>query len=144
MLSNKTKYAIKALIYLAQQEKGALVKTADISTNAQIPKKFLEQILIEMKHASIVASRQGIGGGYFLLKSPAEVNLRDIHRILDGAIALLPCASEKFYQPCRDCPDEQACALRWSVLQIRDQTLQAMAAITLEKMVARQGNPIFE
>lgn len=138
MFSNKTKYAIKALLYLARQNPGELVKTATISAEASIPKKFLEQILIELKRASIVTSRQGIGGGYYLLKHPNDINLRDIHRLLDGAIALLPCASEKFYEPCRDCPDETHCALRWGVIQVRDQTLQAMSAVTLASMLVQE------
>ena len=138
MLSQKAKYAIKALIYLAQQEKGALIKTAEIASKSSIPKKFLELILIDLKRASLVSSKQGIGGGYYLLKDADEINLADIYRLFDGAIALLPCASLRFYEPCQDCPDEATCLIRSSLIQVRDQTLSALEKTTI-KMLTKES-----
>jgi Rrf2 family protein len=137
MLSQKAKYAIKALIYLAEQEKGALIKTAEIAANSSIPKKFLELILIDLKRASLVSSKQGIGGGYYLLKDAEEINLAHIYRLFDGAIALLPCASLRFYEPCHDCPDETTCQIRKSLIQVRDQTLAALEHTTIKMLTTK-------
>jgi Rrf2 family protein len=138
MLSQKAKYAIKALIYLAKQEKGALIKTAEVASNSSIPKKFLELILIDLKRASLVSSKQGIGGGYYLLKDADDINLADIYRLFDGAIALLPCASLRFYEPCHDCPDEATCLIRSSLIKVRDQTLSALEKTTI-KMLTKEN-----
>jgi Rrf2 family protein len=138
MLSQKAKYAIKALMNLAVQEKGVLVKTADIAEQENIPKKFLELILIDLKRASLVASKQGIGGGYYLLRSADKISLADIYRLFDGAIALLPCASLRFYEPCKDCADENTCALRASLIAVRDQTLLALENTMLSQLVGQE------
>jgi Rrf2 family protein len=103
MLSQKTKYALKALLYLAHQEDGYIARTMEIAEGANIPKKFLEQILLELKRGHFVSSKQGKFGGYYLIKSKNTITLADIHRLFDGAIALLPCASLNFYEPCHDC-----------------------------------------
>ncbi len=138
MLSQKAKYAIKALMNLAVQEKGALVKTAVIAEQENIPKKFLELILIDLKRASLVASKQGVGGGYYLLRSADKISLADIYRLFDGAIALLPCASLRFYEPCKDCADENTCALRASLIAVRDQTLLALENTMLNQLVGQK------
>ncbi|TAF66149.1 MAG: Rrf2 family transcriptional regulator [Cytophagales bacterium] len=135
MLSQKNKYAIKALLYLAQLPKGERAKTADISKAAHIPKKFLELILLELKRAQMVASKQGVQGGYYLLKKPEEISLIDVFRLIDGPIALLPCASLKFYEPCEDCQQEEACRLRWALIEIRNQTLAILEKISLKTML---------
>lgn len=134
MLSHKTKYALKALLYLAEQEKDHISKTIEISEGANIPKKFLEQILLDLKRGHFVGSRQGKFGGYYLLKSKEDITLADIHRFFDGAIALLPCASLNFYEPCSDCKNESECLLRLGIIAIRDQTLKAMESITIASL----------
>jgi len=135
MMSQKTKYGIKALIFLAKQEKGSVVHTNDIDIQTQVPKKFLEQILLELKRNHIVGSRQGSKGGYYLLQKPEEVRLATIHRYLDGPIALLPCVSLNFYEPCSDCEDEHICKMRLAFIEVRDKTLEAMENITILDMV---------
>ena len=137
MLSHKTKYALKALLYLAQQEKGHIAKTIEIAEGAQIPKKFLEQILLDLKRGHFVGSKQGKLGGYYLLKSKEEITLADIHRLFDGAIALLPCASLNFYEPCSDCKNESECLLRHGLIAIRNETLNAMQGITIASLVKK-------
>jgi Rrf2 family protein len=97
MLSQKTKYALEALLYLAEQEEGHIAKTNDIADGAHIPKKFLEQILLDLKRAHFVGSKLRKFGGYYLIKSKHTITLADINRLFDGAIALLPCASLNFY-----------------------------------------------
>ena len=137
MLSNKTKYALKALLYLAQQEETHVSRTVDIAEAAAIPKKFLEQILLDLKRGHFVGSKQGKFGGYYLLKSGNDISLADIHRLFDGAIALLPCASLNFYEPCSDCTTESECSLRQGLLLIRDETLKAMQGITIASLVKK-------
>ena len=137
MLSNKTKYALKALLYLAQQQETHVSRTIDIAEAAAIPKKFLEQILLDLKRGHFVGSKQGKFGGYYLLKSGNDISLADIHRLFDGAIALLPCASLNFYEPCSDCTTESECSLRQGLILIRDETLKAMQGITIASLVKK-------
>jgi Rrf2 family protein len=137
MLSQKTKYALKALLYLAQQDEGFIAKTMDIAEGATIPKKFLEQILLELKRGHFVSSKQGKMGGYYLIKSKNEITLADIHRLFDGAIALLPCASLNFYEPCSDCKTESDCLLRLGLIAIREKTLSAMESITIASLIKK-------
>ena len=137
MLSNKTKYALKALLYLAQQDDTHISRTIDIAQAAAIPKKFLEQILLDLKRGHFVGSKQGKFGGYYLLKSGNDISLADIHRLFDGAIALLPCASLNFYEPCSDCTTESECDLRHGLILIRDETLKAMEGITIASLVKK-------
>lgn len=108
MLSHKAKYALKALLFLAQQEETHISRTIEIAEAANIPKKFLEQILLDLKRGHFVGSKQGKFGGYYLLKSKNDITLADIHRLFDGAIALLPCASLNFYERCSDGTNESA------------------------------------
>lgn len=135
MLSHKTKYALKALLFLAQQKEGYIAKTIEIAEGANIPKKFLEQILLELKRGHFVSSKQGKLGGYYLIKSKNTITLADIHRLFDGAIALLPCASLNFYEPCSDCKTESECALRLGLVAVREKTLDAMQDITIASLI---------
>jgi Rrf2 family protein len=137
MLSQKTKYALKALLYLAEQDVDHISKTVEIAEAASIPKKFLEQILLDLKRGHFVGSKQGKLGGYYLLKSKNDITLADIHRLFDGAIALLPCASLNFYERCSDCVDESECLLRHGLITIREETLKAMQGITIASLVKK-------
>jgi len=137
MLSHKTKYALKALLFLAQQEPGYIARTIEIADTAAIPKKFLEQILLDLKRAHFVGSKQGKFGGYYLIKSKNDITIADIHRLFDGAIALLPCASLNFYEPCSDCKSESECRLRHGLIAIREETLKAMQGITIASLVKK-------
>ncbi len=134
-MSMKCKYAIKALINLAGNYQKGYVHTADIATEENIPKKFLEQILLDMKHAKIVNSKQGSKGGYYLLKNPKEVSVADVYRVFDGAIALLPCVSLNFYEKCDDCKDEKACSLRREFIKIREGSRLVMSKISIQSFL---------
>ena len=136
MLTQKGKYAIKALIHLA--EKGTLVKTQDIADGAQIPKKFLEAILLELKRHGLVESQQGATGGYKLSKPTSQINLADLYRIFEGPIGLIACASEKFYKPCTDCKDVATCTLRIAMRKVRDQTYKSLEAITIKSLIVKE------
>ena len=136
MLSNKTKYAIKALVALARKNKPMII--SDIAQQESIPKKFLETILLELKKQGILASKVGLGGGYYLLKKPNDVALTQIIRAVGGPIALLPCVSLNFYERCEDCKDEASCSLRDVLLEVRDATLKIFVNTSLQDMVERE------
>jgi Rrf2 family protein len=112
MLSQKAKYALRALLHLAEAPAGETVLISDIATKRHIPKKFLEQILLDLKNHGVVQSWRGRSGGYALLKSASEISFGQVLRIIDGPLAPLPCLSRVAYRKCSDCDDEGACALR--------------------------------
>lgn len=135
MMSMKCKYAIKALVKLGENyDKGSLF-TSDIAASGNIPKKFLEQILLELKHAGYVGSRTGYGGGYFLKKHPKLITVADIYRLFDGAIALVPCVAVQYYEKCEDCKDEKNCSLRREFMKIKEQTRQVMKKTTIQSFL---------
>jgi Rrf2 family protein len=138
MLSKKCKYAIHALVYLAERYEQGPVQIQDISEGQHIPKKFLEAILLELRHAKVLESKKGKGGGYYLIKNPAEVNLMEIMRLIDGPIALLPCVSLNYYQHCDECKNEKTCGIRDSLIGVRDETLKILSNSTLAKIVKRE------
>jgi Rrf2 family protein len=126
MISKKMKYALKALIHIANHQDAGIVKAQDIAELAQIPKKFLEQILLDLKKGRIINSKQGNIGGYYFLKNPAETTLADVYRLIDGPIALVPCASKNYYEACTDCPNEAECSIRHALIEVRDETLKIL------------------
>ncbi|HEY0742601.1 MAG TPA: Rrf2 family transcriptional regulator [Chryseosolibacter sp.] len=137
MLSKKCKYAVHALVHMAKTPREQfLIK--EISDACCIPKKFLEAILLDLKHAGVLGSKQGKGGGYFLRKEPYEVNLAEIVRLFDGAIAHVPCATYKFYERCTECVDEETCSVRDAFLQVRNATVEMLKANTLEDLVKKE------
>jgi Rrf2 family protein len=111
----------------------------DISEACNIPKKFLEAILLDLKRSGVLGSKQGKGGGYFLRMKPADVNLAEVVRQFDGAIALVSCAAHKFYEPCAECEDEETCTVHDAFLQIRNATVEMLKADTLESLVKKQA-----
>lgn len=135
-MSKRSKYAFKALIRLAKNYGQGYVQTAEIAELENIPKKFLDQILLEMKHAKIVNSKQGNKGGYYFLKNPKEVTVAEIYRLFDGPIALLPCISLNYYEPCDDCADEATCELRGQFSKIRERTRTIMSKTTIMDFIA--------
>lgn len=139
-MSKKCKYALKALVKLAANYQQGFLTTGAIATDEGIPRKFLEQILLELKQAKLVNSRQGIGGGYYLLKSPKDISLADIYRIFDGPIALTPCVSLNFYESCDDCISEETCYLRKELLQVRDKTRKSMMEATLQSFLSNKNS----
>jgi len=138
MLSKKCKYAIHALVYLAERYQQGPVHIQDIAESERIPKKFLEAILLEMRNAKILHSKKGKGGGYYLYKRPEDVNLVEIIRLMDGAISLLPCVSLNYYEPCEECKDEKICGIRDAFIGVRDQTLQLLSKSTLAQILKRR------
>ena len=130
MLSKKTQYAFKALIYLSEHAEEGPVLISEISEKKSIPLKFLENILLELRKAGILESKKGKGGGYYFAVDPKKVSLAKVMRLLDGPIALLPCVSLNFYEKCKDC-DEKSCGLNRMMVQVRDATLKLLESKTL-------------
>jgi Rrf2 family protein len=132
MISKKTKYALHALIYLAEHATvDQPVAIHVIASKTHVSFKFLDSILRELKHAGITASKMGKDGGYYLLKHPEEIHLAEILRLLDGPIALLPCASHRYYESCKECENEEECKIRSSFLDIRAKTVQLLKDVTI-------------
>ena len=104
MLSQKAKYALRALLTLAEAPERSAVLISDIAHSDNIPKKFLEQILLELKHRGIVQSKRGRGGGYALLKPPGEIAIGEVVRLIDGPLAPLPCLSRVAYRKVQALP----------------------------------------
>lgn len=139
MLSKKTKYAIRALIALGRQFEGDSMNILSIAQNEKIPKKFLEQILLEMRNAGFLFSIKGAGGGYSLLKDPKEINLVQVMRLTGGPIAQLPCVSLNFYQRCEECKDEDSCGIRATFMSVRDATLKILSETTIADLIAKEA-----
>lgn len=137
MLSKKTKYAINALVYLSKKPAKQPILISEIAEHENIPQKFLEAILLDLKKAGILASKKGKGGGYFLLKSTNDVNMADVMRLFDGPIALLPCVTHKYYQKCDECVDEETCGIRSVFLEVRNQTVDLLKKATLAEIIKR-------
>lgn len=135
MMSKKCKYAIKALVRLSRNYNKGYLFTSDIAQAENIPKKFLEQILLQLKHAGYVGSQVGFGGGYYLKKHPKEITVADIYRMFDGAIALVPCVAVKYYEKCDDCSDEVSCVYRREFMKIKEQTRQIMKKTTIQSFL---------
>ncbi len=111
-----------------------------ISEDENIPQKFLEAILLELKKEGILNSKKGRGGGYFLIKELEEINLAEILRIFDGPIALLPCVTHDYYKRCEECKDEETCGIRKVFLELRNITVKHLKDSSLSKVVSIDGN----
>ncbi len=135
MLSKRTKYGIKALVYLARKEESTPINIAEISTHENISRKFLESILLTLKKNGILGSKKGKTGGYYLIKKPSEVKMSSVLRILEGPIAMVPCVSLNFYEKCDDCPDEDICTVNALMREVRDSTLSILNDNTLADLV---------
>ncbi len=122
MLSKKTQYAFKALMYLAEKQNEGPILIAEISKKKKIPLKFLENILLELKNAGILNSKKGKGGGYFFNEAPSKIPLAKVMRLIDGPIALLPCVSLNFYEKCKNC-EEKKCGFNKVMTEVRDSAL---------------------
>lgn len=130
MLSKKTQYALKALIYLAEKKTTGPVLISEISKKKKIPLKFLESILLELKKVEILESKKGKGGGYFFAQDPKKVPIAKVMRLIDGPIALLPCVSLNFYEKCKNC-DEKKCGLSNVMISVRDASLKILEKKTI-------------
>ena len=137
MLSNKTKYALKALQVLAKEYGHGPVLIAEIARRESIPPKFLELILLELKNQGILQSKKGKGGGYFLARHPHLISVGQVVRVIEGPLAPLPCVSRTSYMRCRECRDERTCGIRLVMQDVRDATARILDSTTLADMLKR-------
>lgn len=136
MLSNKAKYGLKAMVYLARRQGEAAVIIAEIAEAERIPKKFLDAILLELKNRGLLVSKKGKGGGYALARPAAAITAGDVVRVLDGPLAPVACVSRTAYRPCDDCRDENACAVRRIMSRVRDSIAAILDNHSLAAMAA--------
>ncbi|GLI39465.1 Rrf2 family transcriptional regulator [Geobacter hydrogenophilus] len=137
MISKKTKYALKALIYLAREYDRGPILIADLAREERIPKKFLELILLALKNAGVLQSKKGKGGGYYLAQSPREISMGKVIRTLEGPLAPVPCVSETAYARCEECDDEWSCGIRLVMKEVRDAMAQILDNATLADVLER-------
>ncbi len=139
MLSKKTQYAIKALVILGKNYGKDPMQILRIAQEDKIPKKFLEQILLELRNAGLLVSKKGAGGGYSLNKDPKEIFLVQVLRITGGPIALLPCVSLNFYQRCEECIDEKTCGIRDVFTDVRNASLKILTETSIADVIDREN-----
>jgi Rrf2 family protein len=140
MISQKAKYALRALIALARRPEGEAMFIGDIAENQNIPKKFLEQILLELKREGLVDSRRGKAGGYILLRPADTISFIDVLRLIDGPIAPLPCLSKTAYRRCADCVGETNCEVRRVFARVAHATREVLERATIAEAAADKGN----
>ena len=131
MISKKTKYGLKALIYLARQYNLGPIMIADLAREENIPKKFLEAILLALKNGGILQSKKGKGGGYYLARSPKTITFGQAIRIMEGPLAPVPCVSESSYAHCTECENELTCGIRLVMKDVRDAMAEILDGTTL-------------
>ena len=138
MITQKMKYALKALLVLADAAAMPAPEALTIEAIAKrsgTPKRFLEHILLEVRNAGIIASTRGRSGGYQLIKPPGEISISELLRLIDGPIAPLPCLSRRAYQRCEDCIDEDSCRIRKVFADIFWSYLLLIESLTLADML---------
>ena len=140
MLSQKAKYALQAVLILAEAWDNESLQIADIAERRRLPKRFLEQILLDLKHNGLVISRRGKNGGYGLIRPPGKITFAQVVRVIDGPIAPLPCLSTIAYQACDDCEDEAACAIRRVFARVHAATLDVLENTTLADAVSQPAS----
>lgn len=138
MLSQRCKYALKAMVDLARASGGSR-RVSDIAERENIPRKFLEAIMADLKKGCLVSSERGKLGGYRLSRPPDLITFGEIIRLIDGPLALLPCASRNFYRRCDDCEDETSCVLRRVLIDARNEVAAILDRTTLG--AALTGSP---
>jgi Rrf2 family protein len=138
MLSSKAKYAVRALVFIAERyDRTNWVPTGDIATAEAIPRKFLEAILVELRDHQLVESRRGALGGHRLARPPDAISLADVIRVIDGPLALTPCASVTDFRPCTDCTDIATCRLQHVMRRARDAVAEVLENCSLASLAAK-------
>jgi Rrf2 family protein len=122
VLTSKAKYALRAMIDLAEHGREKPVFIADIAARQDIPRRFLENILIELRRDHLVISHRGKNGGYAIARDPKDISFAEVIRCINGPLAMAPCASLNAYRRCDDCVDEATCAIRKTLIEVRENT----------------------
>jgi len=147
-LSVRGEYALRALIVLGLNAEKDVVRIQTISEQQNIPKRFLEQILNDLRAAGILESKRGLGGGYRLKIPSEQITLAKVIRLVEGPLAPVSCVSEKYYERC-SCPSEEKCGIRSIMKEVRDAIVRILEGVTLAELCARvkqlqgyQANPL--
>ncbi|MBL4926538.1 RrF2 family transcriptional regulator [Fuscibacter oryzae] len=143
MITQKMKYALKALLVLADEAAKATpepLTIEEIARRSGTPKRFLEHILLEIRNAGVISSIRGRLGGYSLLKKPQDISISEMLRLIEGPIAPLPCLSRRAYQRCEDCTDEAACRIRKVFAEVFWSYLVIIDSLTLADMLTAGGD----
>ena len=135
-LSLRGEYALRALLVLGLHFDQPVVRIQAISEHQNIPKRFLEQILNDLKSAGLVQSRRGVAGGYRLAREPEDITLAEVVRHIEGALAPVSCVSERFYEKC-SCPNEARCAIRSVMKEIREAIVKIAERVTVAELCER-------
>ena len=135
-LSLRGEYALRAMLVLGLNYEQPVVRIQTISDQQNIPKRFLEQILNDLKSAGIVQSKRGVAGGYRLARQPDQITLASVVRHIEGALAPVSCVSERFYEKC-SCPDESRCAIRSVMKEVRDAIVRIAERVTVAELCDR-------
>jgi Rrf2 family protein len=136
-LSKKGEYAIRALTEIGLESNlrpNSLIQISTVAQRTNIPEKFLEQILLALRNGGVLKSKRGVEGGYSLAKTPGEITLGEVIRLLDGPLAPIPCVSLTAYEPC-SCPDEESCGLHIAMQQVRDAIAGILDHYTLAQLI---------
>lgn len=131
MLSKKAKYGLMAVFRLAKEYGRQPLLIAQLAEQENIPRKFLELILLELKKEGILVSKMGKGGGYTLAKAPSKIMIGEVVRVLDGPLAPISCVSKTAYKSCEDCVNERTCNIRSIMKQVRDATAVILDSTSL-------------
>src|SRR5271156_6547786 len=137
MLSHKSKYALKALLVLSEDYGKGPLLISDIAARANIPRRFLELILLELKNQGVLRSKKGKGGGYVLSAPPARIFVGHVLRMIEGPLAPLPCVSKTAYEKCAECRDEKTCGIRLLMKDVRDATAAILDSTTFADVLKR-------
>jgi len=138
MLTKKGKYGLKAMIDLAGLAQGETAFVSEIAVRNNIPKKFLDAILLELRNEGMLRSKKGPGGGYALSKSASDIYIGQVIRALDGPLAPIRCASRTAFEACEDCSDPQTCQVRRSMTDVRDAMAAVLDTMTLEQFASNK------
>jgi Rrf2 family protein len=137
MLTQRSRYALRAMLYLAEAPPGsAPIPMTRIATHANVPRKFLELILADLREAGFLHSHRGKMGGYCLSRPTHMISLGEIVRVIEGPLALVPCVSRTAYRRCTDCRDEATCAIRHAMMRVRDETARILDGTSLADAAA--------
>jgi Rrf2 family protein len=142
-LSRKARYALKALYALSADDARGPVLIADLAEREKIPHKFLEAILLELKNAGVLKSKKGKGGGYSLARSPDQITMGQVIRVIDGPLAPIPCASERAFVRCEECVDEATCGTREVMKKVRDAIAAILDSTTLADVQTQMARARF-
>ena len=138
MLNRKTYYGIQSLLFIARSKGEKLTPITEITESLKISRKFLEKILSELRYEGIVTSKKGRSGGYSINKDLNSISVADIVRILEGPIALLPCASHRFYESCKECLTPDKCSLQDALVGVRNDTVHSLKSIKIQDLLTKE------